>query len=122
MGSIYHRVSHSGTRSLKEAQGNTACADAEELRILNVYTDRVLGGDIIVEQNIHVIDVANWPLQSRPTRACGTGGRVDWTGSEYDVGDAWDHFAVTYWYTPPAASAANPTSSPPSIFIAAVST
>jgi len=83
---------------LKEAQGNTACADAEELRILNVYTDRVLGGDIIVEQNIHVIDVANWPLQSRPTRACGTGGRVDWTGSEYDVGDAWDHFAVTYWY------------------------
>ena len=73
-------------------------ADAEEMRILNVYTDRVLGGDIIVEQNIHVIDVANWLLQGHPTKACGTGGRVDWTGSEFDVGDAWDHFAITYWY------------------------
>ncbi len=73
-------------------------ADAEELRILNVYTDRVLGGDIIVEQNIHVIDVANWFLQSHPTKACGTGGRVDWSGTAFDVGDAWDHFAITYWY------------------------
>ena len=67
-------------------------------RVLNFYMDRVLGGDIIVEQNIHVLDMANWYLQSHPLRAAGTGGRTDWSGTPYDTGDAWDHFVVTYWY------------------------
>jgi myo-inositol 2-dehydrogenase / D-chiro-inositol 1-dehydrogenase len=72
--------------------------DPGQARILNFYTDRVLGGDIIVEQNIHVIDVANWFLQGHPVKAFGTGGRRDWSGTPYDGGDAWDHFLVTYWY------------------------
>lgn len=71
--------------------------DPSFARILNFYVDRVLGGDIIVEQNIHVIDVANWFLQSHPFRAFGTGGPTDWAGTQY-TGDAWDHFLVTYWY------------------------
>ncbi|MCW5980712.1 MAG: Gfo/Idh/MocA family oxidoreductase [Bryobacteraceae bacterium] len=72
--------------------------DPGQARVLNFYMDRALGGDIIVEQNIHVIDVANWFLQAHPVKAFGTGGRTDWTGTEYDAGDAWDHFLVTYWY------------------------
>ena len=72
--------------------------DSEQARVMNFYFDRVLGGDIIVEQNIHVIDVANWFLDAHPIKACGTGGRVDWSGTEYNTGDAWDHFVVTYWY------------------------
>jgi predicted dehydrogenase len=76
----------------------TPNADEGLERILNMYTDRVLGGDIIVEQNIHVIDLANWMIGAHPAKACGTGGRVDWRGSPYDAGDAWDHFTVTYWY------------------------
>jgi predicted dehydrogenase len=72
--------------------------DPGQARVLNFYMDRVLGGDIIVEQNIHVIDVANWYLQSHPVKAFGTGGRTDWSGTAYDAGDAWDHFVVTYWY------------------------
>ena len=60
--------------------------------------DRVLGGDIIVEQNIHVIDVTNWLLNGHPLKAHGAGGRSDWSGTKYDAGDAYDHFAVTYWY------------------------
>jgi len=60
--------------------------------------DRVLGGDIIVEQNIHVIDVANWFLNSHPMKAHGTGGRTDWRGTPWDAGDAWDHFVVTFHY------------------------
>jgi len=72
--------------------------DPEQARVMNFYFDRVLGGDIIVEQNIHVIDVANWFLGSHPTKACGAGGRTDWTDTEYNTGDAWDHFVVTYWY------------------------
>lgn len=72
--------------------------DPGQRRVLNFYMDRVLGGDIIVEQNIHVIDVANWLLQGHPLKATGTGGRADWTGTEYDAGDAWDHFLVQYDY------------------------
>ena len=72
--------------------------DPGEGRILNFYMDRVLGGDIIVEQNIHVIDVTNWLLNGHPLKAHGVGGRSDWSGTKYDAGDAYDHFAVTYWY------------------------
>jgi myo-inositol 2-dehydrogenase / D-chiro-inositol 1-dehydrogenase len=67
-------------------------------RMTNIYADRVLGGDIIVEQNIHVIDVANWFLNAHPLKAFGTGGRTDWSGTQYQSGNAWDHFLVTYWY------------------------
>lgn len=72
--------------------------DPGQGRVLNFYMDKAIGGDIIVEQNIHVIDVANWYLQSHPLRAAGTGGRADWSGTPYDAGNAWDHFVITYWY------------------------
>jgi predicted dehydrogenase len=67
-------------------------------RMVNWLGDRVLGGDIIVEQNVHVLDMANWYLGSHPLKATGAGGRTSWAGTKCDVGDAWDHFAVTYWY------------------------
>ena len=44
--------------------------------------DKVLGGDIIVEQNIHVIDMANWYIGAHPIQANGAGGRTDWTGTD----------------------------------------
>jgi myo-inositol 2-dehydrogenase/D-chiro-inositol 1-dehydrogenase len=67
-------------------------SDAARLR--NWVFDIALSGDIIVEQNVHVLDVANWFLQSKPIKAFGTGGRK----ARVDVGDCWDHFIVTYWY------------------------
>lgn len=72
--------------------------DPGEARMVNFYMDRVLGGDIIVEQNIHVIDVANWFLGSHPVSAYGAGGRTDWSGTPYNTGDAYDHFLVTFRY------------------------
>ncbi len=72
--------------------------DPGQRRVMNFYMDKVLGGDIIVEQNIHVIDVANWFLRGHPTKATGTGGRTDWTGTGYENSDAWDHFLVHYDY------------------------
>ncbi|MGO9240488.1 MAG: Gfo/Idh/MocA family protein [Bryobacteraceae bacterium] len=72
--------------------------DPGERRLLNFFMDKVTGGDIIVEQNIHVIDVANWLLQGHPLKATGAGGRADWSGTQYDAGDAYDHFQVTFWY------------------------
>lgn len=72
--------------------------DPGQGRVLNFYMDRTLGGDIIVEQNIHVIDVANWYLGGHPEKALGAGGRADWSGTPYNAGDAWDHFVITFWY------------------------
>lgn len=72
--------------------------DPGHRQILNFYMDRKTGGDIIVEQNIHVIDMANWFLQAHPLQASGTGGRTDWSGTRYDTQDGYDHFAVTFWY------------------------
>lgn len=54
---------------------------------------RELAGDLIVENNIHLIDVMNWFVGSRPIKAFGTGGR---TIPAY--GDMRDHGQVTYDY------------------------
>jgi len=74
--------------------GRRAEGDSPEARLRNWPFDIALSGDIIVEQNIHVIDVAAWLLDAQPLRAHGTGGRRVRT----DVGDCWDHFVVTYWF------------------------
>jgi predicted dehydrogenase len=85
LGHVYY---HASRLSPKAPQG-TATA-----RLRNWVFDKALSGDIIVEQNIHVIDVANWYLQAHPLKAHGTGGRK----ARVDVGDCWDHFVVTYTY------------------------
>lgn len=66
----------------------------EVARIANWVFDKALSGDIIVEQNIHVMDVMNWYLQNHPVKAYGTGGRRVRT----DVGDCWDHFECIFTY------------------------
>jgi predicted dehydrogenase len=50
-----------------------------------------LGGDFIVEQSIHSLDVATWILDADPILAIGTGGQ-----KLRPKGSIWDHFAVTY--------------------------
>lgn len=67
-------------------------------RMVNWLGDRTISGDIIVEQNVHVLDMANWYLGGHPVRATGAGGRTNWAGTKSDTGDSWDHFAVTFWY------------------------
>jgi myo-inositol 2-dehydrogenase / D-chiro-inositol 1-dehydrogenase len=69
-------------------------ASPVEKRIRNWVWDRVLSGDILVEQNIHVIDVCNWVLESHPLKASAVGGR----GVRTDDGDAWGHFEVLFTY------------------------
>lgn len=66
-----------------------------EARLRNWVFDRALSGDIIVEQNIHTLDVMSWAMQdSPPLRCTGTGGRKVRT----DVGDCWDYFTLVYDY------------------------
>ncbi len=64
-------------------------------RLRNWVFDKVLSGDIIVEQNVHVIDVAHWFLGGHPLSAPGTGGGRK---VRTDVGDCWDHFIVSFRY------------------------
>jgi myo-inositol 2-dehydrogenase/D-chiro-inositol 1-dehydrogenase len=66
----------------------------DEFRLRNWLWDRVLSGDILVEQNIHVIDLCNWILQSHPIKATATGGRNVIT----HAGDCWDNYQVLYTY------------------------
>jgi myo-inositol 2-dehydrogenase/D-chiro-inositol 1-dehydrogenase len=69
-------------------------ASPTERRLRNWIYDRTLSGDIIVEQNIHVIDVCNWILQAHPLKASATGGRL---GRPED-GDVYGNYNVIYYY------------------------
>jgi len=73
---------------------NVEGLNTKQARLRNWLFDKVLSGDIIVEQNIHVLDAACWYLQSHPLQATGTGGRT----VRVEVGDCWDHFVVTFLY------------------------
>jgi len=65
-----------------------------ERRIRTFFWDRVMSGDIIVDQSIHLVDLCNWMLEAHPLKAIGTGGR----NVKEDAGDCWDHFDVTLTY------------------------
>jgi predicted dehydrogenase len=67
----------------------------EERRIRTWFYDRVLSGDILVEQNIHALDVCNWILQARPVKAVGASGRKMPTRPGEDTSD---HFNITFYY------------------------
>lgn len=67
---------------------------ADEVRLRDWLWDRKLSGDILLEQNIHVIDVCNWILGAHPIKAVATGGRNVLT----HAGDTWDNYQVDYTY------------------------
>ena len=71
-----------------------------EARIRNWVFDRALSGDIITEQNIHIIDIINWAMKTTPIKATGTCGRalrkeVGGVPADYLCSD---HFILTYTY------------------------
>ncbi|MBN1490129.1 MAG: Gfo/Idh/MocA family oxidoreductase [Phycisphaerae bacterium] len=86
-GEAFYHCSRLGNDSLKPTTN-----DADRLRYW--VFDKKLSGDIIVEQNVHSLDVANWFLRGNPVKAFGTGGRKART----NIGDCWDHFICTFWY------------------------
>jgi len=69
-------------------------ATPAERRLRNWVHDIALSGDIIVEQNVHIIDVTNWLLKGHPVKVVGFGGRQGRT----DQGDAWSHYNCVYIY------------------------
>lgn len=69
-------------------------ASANEYRLRNWLWDRALSGDILVEQNIHIIDLCNWMLGAHPLQAAATGGR----NVLNHYGDCWDNYQVDFTY------------------------
>jgi myo-inositol 2-dehydrogenase / D-chiro-inositol 1-dehydrogenase len=69
-------------------------ATPAERRLRNWVHDKALSGDIIVEQNVHIIDVTNWLLKGHPLKAVGSGGRAGRT----DQGDCWSHYNLVFTY------------------------
>jgi myo-inositol 2-dehydrogenase/D-chiro-inositol 1-dehydrogenase len=69
-------------------------ASADEQRLRNWLWYRALSGDILVEQNIHIIDLCNWLLGAHPLAATATGGRNVLT----HAGDCWDNYQVDFTY------------------------
>lgn len=69
-------------------------ASLDERTIRNWVHYRILSGDIIVEQNIHVIDMCNWILQGIPVRASAA------SSNKYrpDSGDASTNYSVVFHY------------------------
>ncbi len=76
-----------------DAQANILRPDPRdpERRLRAWGLDRALSGDVITEQNIHVLDVATWILDCAPIRAVGTGGRRG-----RNLGNCWDYFSVIF--------------------------
>ena len=69
-------------------------AGPDEYRLRNWLWDRALSGDILVEQNIHIIDLCNWMVGAHPLKATATGGRNILT----HYGDCWDNYQVDFTY------------------------
>src|SRR5439155_21125286 len=67
-----------------------------EYQIRNWLYFTWLSGDLIVEQNIHRLDIQNWVMKANPVSAYGMGGRQVRVDPEY--GNIFDHFAVEYEY------------------------
>jgi len=70
-------------------------ASPTERRLRNWVYDRALSGDIIVEQNIHVIDICNWILKAHPLKASAMGGRQ---GRPAADGDVYGNYNVIFHY------------------------
>ncbi len=71
--------------------GPGAPTPTPEARLRNWYQWLDICGDVIVEQDIHALDVATWILNADPVRASGSGGRKIRVH-----GNIYDHFSVTY--------------------------
>ncbi len=67
-----------------------------EYQLRNWYYFNWIGGDHIVEQHIHNLDVINWVKNGYPVRCHGMGGTEVRKGQDY--GEIFDHHAVEFEY------------------------
>lgn len=66
----------------------------DELRLRDWLWDRTLSGDILLEQNIHVIDVCNWIMGAHPIKAVAKSSRK----VVQNFGNTSDNYEVIFTY------------------------
>ena len=79
---------------VRKFPGHVEAPTKMEDKIAQWYSWRHLSGDLIVENNIHLIDVMNWFLGEHPVKTLGTGGQT-----VARLGDVRDHGQVTFDYS-----------------------
>ncbi|HEX4488680.1 MAG TPA: Gfo/Idh/MocA family oxidoreductase [Terriglobales bacterium] len=67
---------------------------ADEKRLREWLWDRTLSGDILLEQNIHVIDICNWMMQAHPVSAVAKSSRM----VVKNPGNTSDNYQVIFTY------------------------
>ena len=67
---------------------------ADERRLRNWLWDRTLSGDILLEQNIHVIDICNWIMGTHPISAVAKSSRL----VVQNFGNTSDNYQVIFRY------------------------
>ncbi|MCU1324389.1 MAG: oxidoreductase domain protein [Acidobacteriaceae bacterium] len=67
---------------------------ADEVRLRDWLWDRTLSGDILLEQNIHVIDVCNWIMGTHPIKAVAKSSRQ----AIKHQGNTSDNYEVIFTY------------------------
>jgi predicted dehydrogenase len=92
IGSLVSGQIHYFASAIKRPDWPDATPQARRLR--NWVHDIPLSGDIIVEQNIHIIDVTNWMLRANPVKAVGSASRTGRT----DQGDCSSHYNCVFTY------------------------
>jgi predicted dehydrogenase len=81
------------SKSTRPAVGQASRPSTENEKALAWHSWKYLSGDLIVENNVHSIDVLNWFLGSRPRSAIGSGG-----GKLSERRDTRDHNFVAFEY------------------------
>jgi myo-inositol 2-dehydrogenase / D-chiro-inositol 1-dehydrogenase len=89
-GNSYYNTNELWYHERKEGQTDS------DYQIRNWLYYTWLSGDLIVEQNVHRIDVMDWVMGANALSAYGTGGRQVRTDSKF--GNIYDHFAIEFEY------------------------
>lgn len=88
---IYHADDPFGGR---DGAAELAAGPDDPARRLRVFgLDRVLSGDIVVEQSVHTLDMLSWAMGRPPVDATGAGGRT-----ARKAGTSNDHFTAILRY------------------------
>jgi predicted dehydrogenase len=69
----------------------------DEMRLRNWLWDKTISGDILLEQNIHVIDVCNWMMGTHPVKAYARASRK-MIQTVHNFGNINDNYEVIFTY------------------------
>lgn len=86
-----------GTPVIQQPKGRLEKWGDVEWQHRNWYSNVWIGGDQVVEQHLHNIDVINWVMGTHPVKVFATGGAA-WRPEDAVHGNIYDHVAADFEY------------------------